>query len=278
MGYPLSVSVQLHPYVWSYYCMKRGYIYKLTLKRDIEHFTTSDIYIGKHDGSDSYYYTGGILPTKIIKKYGKDIFIREILARDIEDESLLAYMEMYYISLYKCNRIIHKSGLNLTNGGDGTKGHRHTAETIKRISEIKVKKREYGIRYNVKKIYQYDRVTGNFIREFNSVSEAAKSIKCTSCSISPYATGKKGNVAKGYAWSYIKYDKIEIDTRRRREIIQYDKENNIVKIWESSAEAEEVGKYYMKSVIKACKTGKPYKKYTWKYKHEVYKNKRWLTK
>ena len=89
-----------------------GYIYLLIDKRNEKK------YVGKHNGSLKNYFTGGKIPKKIIKKYGKEIFERIILENNISDESLLNQKEKEYIKQYDT----FNSGYNLTEGGDGGGG------------------------------------------------------------------------------------------------------------------------------------------------------------
>jgi len=66
-----------------------------------------------------------------IKKYGIDTFDIFILCKfDKENECLNA--EKYYINYFKSN--INKFGYNLTNGGDGVSGYKHTKESKQKMS------------------------------------------------------------------------------------------------------------------------------------------------
>lgn len=60
-----------------------------------------------------------------------------------------------------------------------------------------------------KKVYQYD-LDGNFIKEYESASEAARQIGCTSKSISITANNKfiHSKSVFGFQWSYTKLDKM----------------------------------------------------------------------
>lgn len=85
-----------------------GYIYMLIDTRNDKK------YIGKHIGNDNKYWSGGLIPNRIAKKYGKDIFIRIILENDIPN-NILNDKEIYYIKHHNSM----KEGYNLTPGGDG---------------------------------------------------------------------------------------------------------------------------------------------------------------
>lgn len=111
-----------------------GYIYLLTDSRNGKQ------YIGKHIGTNKNYFSGGIIPNKIAKKYGKDVFIKEIIEKNIVDEKILIDKEMYYIKKYNT----FNNGYNLTEGGDGggswilkkTKNEKEKISETKRKSNI----------------------------------------------------------------------------------------------------------------------------------------------
>lgn len=85
-----------------------GYIYTLIDTRN------GKKYIGKHIGNDKNYWSGGLIPNRIAKKHGKDIFDRIILEDSVPDE-ILNEKEIFYIKQY--NSI--EDGYNLTIGGEG---------------------------------------------------------------------------------------------------------------------------------------------------------------
>lgn len=94
-------------------------------------------YVGKHNGNKKNYWSSGILPNKIAKKYGKDVFNKYILEDDIPNQ-LLNEKEIYHI---KRENSFH-NGYNSTEGGDGGGEwiYLKSKEEVKRISENKSKK------------------------------------------------------------------------------------------------------------------------------------------
>lgn len=156
-------------------------VYKITNK------VTNKIYIGiTNQGSGARYrhhwYKSRIgEPSPIhrsMAKYGEDNFTLEIIDfADTYDE--LKEKEKYWIKQY--NSTDKSIGYNLTEGGDGTFGRKHSEETKKKMSETRLgkcsdKQREHLLKLTVgqsKKIYQYD-TDFNLIGEYNSIKEASK--------------------------------------------------------------------------------------------------------
>ena len=108
-----------------------GYIYLLIDTRN------GKKYVGKHNGNKKHYWSSGIIPNRIAKKYGRDIFNRCLLEDNIP-KHLLNEKEIYYIN--KENSFL--DGYNTTVGGDGGGDwiYHKSKEEIEKISEIKSKK------------------------------------------------------------------------------------------------------------------------------------------
>lgn len=89
-----------------------NYIYLITNTLD------GKIYIGKHSSNklNDKYFGSGLHIKRAIKKYGKENFIKEILAYTDNQESL-NWMERYYIKKYKAQD--QEIGYNISPGGDG---------------------------------------------------------------------------------------------------------------------------------------------------------------
>ena len=104
-----------------------NYIYKITNQ------VNSKIYIGKHstDNLDDGYMGSGILICKAENKYGIENFTKEYLAF-CDTEEKLNWLEKFYIKKYKAREV----GYNLTDGGDGGSGYKHTDEYKKRMSAL----------------------------------------------------------------------------------------------------------------------------------------------
>lgn len=164
---------------------------------------------------------------RALNKYGKDNFTFELLDFSCNSWEELTEKEKYYINLYKSND--REFGYNLTEGGDGTVGYKHTEEAkIKmsiassgrevteasrlKLSEAGKKRTEGRVAYwesgtqgstRRKPILQYTK-EGIYIREFDGVNIAAKE---TGISASIIITALKGKAVLAskknpYIWVY----------------------------------------------------------------------------
>lgn len=106
-----------------------------------------------------------------IRLYGKENFKWEILKECTEEE--LDDLEIYYIDLY--NSTDRNIGYNLTTGGSG------------------------GHKTNCRHVLQYD-LDGNFIKEWDSIWEAAKELGFSKYSIAACCYGQKS--ACGFQWKF----------------------------------------------------------------------------
>lgn len=159
-----------------------------------------------------------------VKKYGWDNITHEILLKNIsEDEA--KYAEKYLIKWYK----IHNLSYNITDGGDGcvgiepwNKGIPCSEEVKKKIGDAnrgekgawwhkefpeemkkKISEAKKGIATKVSKVIQFT-LSGDFVREWKSQSEAARALHLDSSAISKCCKGKRNKVGN-FKWQY-KYE------------------------------------------------------------------------
>lgn len=105
------------------------FIYKTT------NLINNKIYVGKHFQYETSafdgYLGGGVWIKRVIKKYGKENFIRETIEYCPSDN--INEREMYWISeLSATNPLI---GYNITNGGEGANGYKITQEDKIKMSK-----------------------------------------------------------------------------------------------------------------------------------------------
>lgn len=163
--------------------------------------------------------------TNAIKKYGWENIQHQILFRDLSKRTAIL-LEKAFIKYYKD---LHKS-YNITNGGEGTCGLAHAAsEHAKYIASIthkgkvlskdtrekismRVKERMHDPEIRAKfleacaktkkTVYQYD-LDGNFIRKFESIREAGRTVQIPYHNISKCCRRVSNyKSAKGFLWSF----------------------------------------------------------------------------
>lgn len=211
--------------------MKNGYIYKLSLLIDTRLFKTGEIYIGKHNGNRNSYFSSGKYVKDICKKYGKDVFFKEILHEDIENLEELNRLEIHYISLYKCNRLRYGTGLNLTDGGDGA---------------VPKKGKDNN---KCRSIVQCD-MEGNFLHLWECASYAGNCLNLNGNLLAKVARNKT-YYSQGFLWAdVLDYEngKVFYDDARckslRKTVFQFDLNGTFIKEWES---CHAVARFYGKS-------------------------------
>jgi len=101
------------------------FIYKTTC------LINDKIYIGKSQNKRIRYLGSGNLIKEALRQYGKNNFVKEILEENIPDRKTLNLREIYWIAFFNSNDPL--IGYNITRGGDGMLGHKHSPETIKKM-------------------------------------------------------------------------------------------------------------------------------------------------
>lgn len=181
-----------------------------------------------------------------IRKYGWDNFDKIILFQtevlDNTDENkiilndIVNEKEVYYINYY--NSFNPNKGYNLTKGGDGVVGYKHSEETKKLYSEQRSGENhwKYG-KNNVggHEILQFD-LDFNLIQTWPSMSEISRQLGYNSNNISNCCNNKLIKY-KGFIWvrksdyfeGYLeKYKSRAKCTSSDRSVLQYDFDGNLV--------------------------------------------------
>lgn len=103
-----------------------SYIYSITNK------INGKIYIGQHIGNNKKYFGSGKILKRAIKKYGESSFYKTIIMKGDYDKPILNELEVHFIKTY--NTTDPKIGYNLTEGGEGILGHKHTVDSKNKMS------------------------------------------------------------------------------------------------------------------------------------------------
>jgi hypothetical protein len=243
-----------------------------------------------HKGDNIPFYIGKTINPKDRKYQHKNTFGKDTILEEIDEVPTdnWLFWETFYISLFK------SWGFNLqnqNNGGGGSIG----GYKLPTVSQAH-KGRKSPNENRGKKILQYD-LKGNFIKEWPNTIKASHSVSVSDVSIDQCLKGKSKKSA-GYIWKYwvenypkqLSKEEVEyinkptqglyrprtnkeiksISKNRKNKgtkpILQYDKQGNIIKEWNSTAEASKslnINKGNINSVLKnRCKSAGGY---IWKY-------------
>lgn len=257
-----------------------GYIYKTT------NLKTGKIYIGQHlaESFEPEKYIGsGCLFKKILERDGRESFICELL-KECDTLQELNESEKYFIAMY--NSQDRNIGYNIAGGGEDpwNRGMTMTKESRQKTSKAK--------RKIAPNISCYNLESGKLVQVFSSCYDAAEFIlptidtplKTVATRIHAVCKAGRGH-AYGYIWRH-ETDYLDITQLSKEELSiehlpakaktvgQYDKEGNLIKIWESAASyARTISSEYnkqrriAKTVCEACRgiKCKTYKGYIWKF-------------
>jgi len=154
-------------------------------------------------------------------------------------------------------------------------GKKRSEETKRKISEAlkssPLNHGRTGVRCkNSQPVYQYD-LKGNFIAAYAGQAEAARMTGIQQSDISLVCNGKS-NIAGGYLWRKTHVDKIDVNINykkfiKNRAVLQYSKDNNLIKEWSSVSEISNV-LGFRAATIRACCSGQIAVShgFIWKYK------------
>jgi group I intron endonuclease len=175
-------------------------------------------YIGKDVANRRYYLGSGKILKVAIKKYGKENFIKEILA-EVDTKEKLSEMETYYIEYYKaCDSDLF---YNIAQGGlgGGAQGRilsgetklkmsesakrnlnpKRTKELVEQMNKNHSTKGKFGKdHHRAFKVYQYD-LNNKLIKVWDSMSDIERILNFNISHISLCINNKKTTAYK-FKW------------------------------------------------------------------------------
>lgn len=150
---------------------------------------------------------------KAVRKHGWEnfkkciIFQTEILEKSDDNKKILDEIirekEVYYISLFNTNN--EDFGYNLTAGGDGLVGFKHSQESCEKMSKSRSGElhSNYGKRGRAGKFVKQFDLNGTFIKEYICIKVAGEENKIDPTSITNCCKNKNGKLYAGqYIWFY----------------------------------------------------------------------------
>lgn len=195
-----------------------------------------------------------------IKKHGwNEGFKHEIIATNLSKEEA-EKLEIELIQKY--NSTNPKNGYNINLGG--CSNGQHSEETRNKISKMQYKK-----------VFQYDRFTGNFIRAFESTLEAEKFLNIPNANISSVCL-KKTKTSHNFIFRYEKDGYVfgEPLSLRELELVnsnasktmigKYDINNNLIQVFNMVKEAIVDANVSKKTFNKALNSNKICNGFIWK--------------
>lgn len=221
---------------------------------------------------------------KAICKYGWDNIIHQIIATSLSQQEACD-MEKLFIALYNSSN--PKYGYNKTYGGEGVVGIKmNPKEKERRSLAFKGEKNPfYGKKHSdstrkimsdkhyecsgdknprARKMYQFS-LNYKFIRVFSTVTEAAKEYGTFDSNINNAA--RKKCTAKGFFWAYeeeivkkdgtcyLKLQDEYIVPKRGKTVAQYDAHDNLIEIYESTADAQNKTGIVKQNIGKVARRG-----------------------
>ena len=202
---------------------------------------------------------------KAIRKYGIENFDLKIL-HFAESQEELDYFEYFFIRYY--NSFVKQNGYNVADGGKGgNKFKGKTEEEMKKIfnDEYKQKQSEAHMWQKGENNPMYGKKhseqTKKRMSENHKGYEGKRHTEEAKKKIGESKKSKKNH----------NYNKFGKDNPCSKKVCQYDKENNLIKIWNSIKEASVELNIDSSHITKCCKGKKYYKTaggFIWKYCEE----------
>jgi len=240
--------------------MRKGYVYKVT------NIINQKVYIGqtmmsirirwnrhKNHSIRKNRNDYDVKFHRAIRKYGPDNFIVEQLEEfeandkksllDLLNKSEIAYIEKFD---------------SFNNGYNSTLGGSKGCGRLGKLNSQSIKIKQYT-------------EDGEFIKEWDSIADAARFYNTFDTCIIDCLKGYNKSSA-GYVWRYVNDPKNlpigQIETRKRKIILQYDLNGNFIKEWSSIAEIKRVLNIHPGHIPDVCKGRRNHAfGFVWKYKY-----------
>lgn len=244
----------------------QGWIYTITNKVNGKQYVGQTIDFKRRQKQHFCETESCPLLRKAFEKYGREQFeMLPILTFSAINEEvrrvILNELEQYYIKRLNT----YNNGYNTTKGGTGQQGHSPSEEIKTKIKERNVEwwskeenKKKHQKSLPTKPILQYDR-EGNFIKEYESVTEAAQQFKSSWSALQTISDGarKEKGLILGYQWRYKNEDTYpkHIEKYLHKDSIpvyHYTQDGKLIEKYDDTGEASRatgLDRKYIKSAI-----------------------------
>lgn len=223
--------------------MKRNY--KIYIHRNK---INGKVYIGQtytslraRFGKNGIGYKGCPIFYNAIQKYGWDNFEHQILEENIPNLEVANEKEKYYIALYDSTNGDY--GYNIQVGGS-----EQTKLSIK--------------------VYQYS-LKGEFIKEYNSISDAMRELNISNGKISDCCKGNRRS-AGGFMWSYEKVDRLPEYKKKSKSkpVYQYSLDGKFIQSFKTVTDASKLTNCNASKITSCCNLSiKSAGGYQWRYEY-----------
>lgn len=242
------------------------------------------------------YYTQPFF--RVIKKYGWDNIEHYTIAEHLTEDEAKKF-EIKLIEKLDCNINKGKYGYNITDGGDGICGYKHSEESKSKMGNksflgrkhTEESKRKISIGHlkykddkhpQAQHVYQFD-INGNYINDYTCVKYAAKALSLKNLGSHISHGAVRHHKAYGYLWAYKKdiviinnipklnwiYKEKEI-RENYKHVYQFDLNKNFIKDYKTCRDASKKIGIDESSISKVARgTQKTAGGYFWRYKEDI---------
>lgn len=182
-----SKDLYLKYYVYRHIRLDTGEIFYIGIGHKYDHYTS---YRKEYRRAYETHNRNKFWKNIVNKSGGFEV---EILYES-NDYEFIKNKEKEFINLYK-RRLDGGVLCNITLGGEGSQGFKHSEISKKKMSDIKIGKVWHN---KTKPVYQYD-LEGNFIKKWDRVGLVAKTLNTHPTAIHRCLTGKV-KTSNGFIW------------------------------------------------------------------------------
>lgn len=246
----------------------------------VKETTGEPFYVGKGNNFRAYTKNRTNYWKSIYKKYGRDV----ILLEDNLTETEAFELEKYWITRIGRKDINTGPLINFTDGGDGCSGMKHSEETKERLRQLNLGKKHTDETKEKVSIAMKGRIMTdlhkqrigiprkNIPRKESTKQKISKTLKeyfkDNKRILSEETKRKISKSNKGKKMSLESRIKISKRKTKHYNVLQFDKNNNLIKSWKSQhSAAKQLNIKSSKSILKVCRgKQKTCGGFIWKFK------------